>query len=39
MRQNRDDGKDGGLTRSSDEATVMVVERRGCVRLLDLKFN
>lgn len=29
MRQNSDDGKDGGLTRSSDEAFVMKVERRG----------
>ena len=29
MRQNSDDGKDGGLTRSSDEAFVMKVEPRG----------
>ena len=29
MRQNSDDGKDGGLTRSSDEAFVMKVEQRG----------
>ena len=29
----------GGVTRSSDEATVMVVERRGCVIQLYLAVN
>jgi hypothetical protein len=28
-----------GATRSSEEASVMDVERRGCVRLLDWIFN
>jgi hypothetical protein len=29
----------GGVIRSSDEATVMVVERRSCIRRLDSTFN
>lgn len=29
----------GGAIRSSDEITVMVMERRGCVKWLILKFN
>lgn len=39
MRQNSDDGKDGGLTRSSDEAFVMKVEQRGLANLLKLFAN
>jgi len=29
LRLNSDDNKDGGLTRSSDEVSVMEMERRG----------